>query len=252
MIKVKSLNYSYGNVNILNDISFTINESEVVGVIGPGGSGKSTLLRCLANLLKPESGSVQNEFILNNSFCDKISLVIQEPEQQFFLDNVYDEVGFALKGLVSDEELEKKVLESLRFVGFEGEINQSPFRLSGGQQRRVALASILVMNPGILLLDEPTVGLDASGLMILRRLAKHYKQQGGIMIIASYDLDFLYSVVDRFLLFSDGKLIADFKTEEFNRYQNILMEMGLEIPELVKITARDIPQSILLKIRDIE
>lgn len=252
MLKIESLNYSYQNINVLNDISFAINESEIVGVIGPGGSGKSTLLKCLGSLLKPDSGSVQNVFIPNNSFCDKISLVIQEPEQQFFLDNVYDEVGFALKGSVSDEELDSKVLECLRFVGFEGEINQSPFRLSGGQQRRVALASILVMNPGILLLDEPTVGLDASGLMLLRRLAKHYKQQGGIMIIASYDLDFLYSVVDRFLLLSGGKLIADFKTEEFNLYKKTVKEIELEIPELVKIMDLEIPQSILSKIRDIE
>lgn len=253
MITVSNLKYIY-NPNThyeqiaLKDISFNIAAGEIIGIIGPTGSGKSCLLRCLAGVLKPTRGEItyQNKSI-------KVGLVIQEPEQQFFLESVNDEISLAFKFNTKESSEVKKSVQNLAdIVGYEGPLNQSPFRLSGGEQRRVAIASILAMQPQILLLDEPTVGMDGTGIDSIRSIISNYRKEKGIVIVVSHDMDFLYSVVDRFIALNNGRLIADFKIENFINNVSSLEEAGIGIPEKVRLLKRDLPKLIMQTLQERE
>jgi len=246
MLTVESLSYTYNfgtpfQAEALRDVSFQAGAGEVIGVIGPGGSGKSCLFRCIAGVLSPESGRIVKK-ISGRGFATEVGLVIQEPEQQFFMENVLEEVGFALanRGLPSAA-ITGRVKTVLQSLGYTGELRQSPFRLSGGQQRRVALAGILVMAPAILLLDEPTVGLDAGGLLSVKDLINEYRRKKGIVLIISHDYDFLAETVDRFLVLNGGRLRADFKKSEYQRHLVALEAMGIGAPETVRLLARGVP-----------
>jgi energy-coupling factor transport system ATP-binding protein len=166
---------------------------------------------------------------------------------QFFAETVFNEVAFSLTNLGIDRELIRESVEAvLKKVGFEKDSNQSPFRLSGGQQRRIAIASILVTNPGILLLDEPTVGMDQDGISMLRRIIAEYRQSQGIVIIASHDQDFLYREANRFLVLSEGKLAADFGKEHYLNFLELLGELGIDIPEIIQLKQnRQLPVKIM-------
>ncbi|HOP73562.1 MAG TPA: ABC transporter ATP-binding protein [Bacillota bacterium] len=245
MLKVHHLSYVYNQhtplqIEALHKVSFSVVKGETIGVIGPSGSGKSCLFRCIAGVLETAPGMITWE---KSGGVDPVrGLVIQEPEQQFFLDNLLDEVGFALSGRnYTQEEREAKVKAVLASVGYEGSLKISPFRLSGGWQRRVALASILVMEPEILLLDEPTVGLDAAGLTVVEQIVAKERNQGHIVFISSHDLDFLYHLVDRFLVLVDGRLVADFEKAMFGTYRSLLERLGIGIPERVQLEDWGLP-----------
>ncbi|HEY8463899.1 MAG TPA: ABC transporter ATP-binding protein [Bacillota bacterium] len=248
-LKVNDLSFYYHRntpyqVVALDRVTFDANAGETVGLIGPNGAGKSCLLRCLAGLLTPFSGAVA----LENANTDSapVGLIIQEPEQLFFANTVLEEVAYALtvrgRTVAAARETVERVLGK---VGFEGDLKSSPFRLSGGQQRRVALASILVMDPELLLLDEPTIGMDRKGLAVLRNLITAYRCRHRITIIVSHDLDFLYPQVDRYLVLKAGKLIADFKKAEFPSYVGLLNENQIGLPEMLKLRQRKLPDYIL-------
>ena len=247
MIEAANLSFVYNQKTdqqkiALNEISFKIDEGEILGVIGSSGSGKSCLLRCIASALPVSSGKVM---IKAKSKMPIVGLVIQEPEQQFFMSSLQDEVGFALSQLGQPEsEVQEKVIQVLSLTGYHGSLTNSPFKLSGGEQRRVALASILIMDSDILLLDEPTVGMDAGGLQIIRNIIDKYRRENRTVFIASHDLDFLYGVVDRFLVLNEAELIADFKTTDFLKFAPLLAEKGVGIPEVVRLQKMDIPDWI--------
>lgn len=248
MLKVDHLSYVYNpntpfRTEALHKVSFSVVKGETVGVIGPSGSGKSCLFRCIAGVLETTPGMIVWETPGGSEPVR--GLVIQEPEQQFFLDNLLDEVGFALSGQdVTREEREAKVKAVLASVGYVGSLNISPFRLSGGWQRRVALASILVMEPQVLLLDEPTVGLDAAGLTAVERIVAKERAQEHMVFISSHDLDFLYNLVDRFLVLADGRLVADFGKHDFGVYRPLLERLGVGIPERVQLEERGISPAL--------
>lgn len=248
MLKVDHLSYVYNRntplqIEALNKVSFSVIEGETVGVIGPSGSGKSCLFRCIAGVLETAPGMVVWSMSEGTEPCR--GLVIQEPEQQFFLDNLLDEVGFALSARnYSREEREAKVKSILTSVGYEGSLDISPFRLSGGWQRRVALASILVMEPEVLLLDEPTVGLDAAGLTVVEQIVTQERSKGHVVFISSHDLDFLYNLADRFLVLVDGRLVADFRKDAFGAYRSLLGGLGIGIPERVQLEDRGFPSAL--------
>lgn len=253
MIRVKSLSYIYNSNNpyetqALDDVSFTINQGETVGVIGPSGSGKSCLLRCLAGVLTPTSGAITFD-PEGSSARPEIGLIIQEPEIQFFNETVYQEIAFALenRGLARDA-IEEIVCSVLKRTGYRGEYNRSPFHLSGGEQRRVAIACILSLNPQVLLLDEPTVGLDISGLEMIEEIIADFKSQNKTVIIVSHNMDFLYRNVDRYLVLNQGKISADFRKSNFEDYLELLRKSGLAIPELVELKNRGIPSILLQEI----
>jgi energy-coupling factor transport system ATP-binding protein len=248
VLRVNSISYFYhchtrSRIQALEDISFTAKEGEVLGIIGPTGSGKSCLLQCLAGVLSPASGWITVSVPEDHRL--KVGLVIQEPERQFFANSVVDEVGYplVLQG-ASQEEIKVKVREILDQLGFDGDLQSSPFRLNAGQQRRIALADILILNPGILLLDEPTVGLDASGLEMIRKVIAAYRHRKRTVILVSHDVDFLYRLVDRFLVLHQGKLLADFLKPDYQEYLQLLEQNYIAIPELVKLGQRKLPEDI--------
>ena len=255
MIRVKSLSYIYNPKNpyqtlALDDISFTINQGEIIGIIGPSGSGKSCLLRCLAGVLNPTFGSII--FNHQESVRQEIGLIIQEPEIQFFNETVYQEIAFGLenRGLTRDS-IEESVNTILRKTGYRGDLCQSPFHLSGGEQRRVAIACVLALDPQVLLLDEPTVGLDFSGLQMIESIIKGFRNEHKTAVIVSHDLDFLYRNVDRYLILNQGKITADFGKSDFEDYIELIRKSGLAIPELVELKMKGIPFDLLQGLMDL-
>lgn len=255
MIKVKSLSYIYNQKNpyqtlALDDLSFTIHQGEIIGIVGPSGSGKSCLLRCLAGVLTPTSGEVA--FDHQEPASQGIGLIIQEPEVQFFNETVYQEVAFALENRgLNRESIDEIVRLTLKKTGYLGKTSQSPFRLSGGEQRRVAIASILALNPEVLLLDEPTVGLDFNGLEMISQLIDGFRMEHKLALIVSHDQDFLYRQVDRYLVLSQGRLVADFDKADFVQNIELLTKIGLAIPELVELKLRGIPVDLNRKLMDL-
>jgi energy-coupling factor transporter ATP-binding protein EcfA2 len=244
-ITIDSLTYVYQRrtpyqVRALDDLSLQIIPGELVGVAGPSGAGKSCLLRCLAGVLTPTCGQIRRSGRLT------FGLVMQEPERQFFLDTVLAEVGLALTNHQGDvgPEFRRQITQVLERVGYQGELTASPFRLSRGQQRRVALASILVMNPDVLLLDEPTAGMDARGLAALRTVLAEYRQKRGTVIVVSHDLDFLFGQVDRLLVLSRGRLQADLAMQDLLNYPRLLAENAVAVPEVIQLQRRRIPEAI--------
>jgi energy-coupling factor transporter ATP-binding protein EcfA2 len=249
VLRVSSLGYYYHRntpyqVQALDGVSFSARAGEILGIIGPTGSGKSCLLRCLAGVLSPASGRIEVNVPRGDTGL-QVGLVIQEAECQFFLDSVGEEVGYPL-GLhgASRERTMMKVREIMDQVGYDGDLQSSPFHLSGGQQRRIALAAILILNPAILLLDEPTVGLDASGLAMIRKVIAAYRRSQRTVILVSHDVDFLYRHVDRFLAFQQGKLLADFPKSQYPGHVRLLAENGIAIPEIVQLGQRKLPEEI--------
>jgi energy-coupling factor transporter ATP-binding protein EcfA2 len=230
---------------VLRDLSFTVKPGEIVGVIGPSGAGKSSLLRCLAGVLPPASGRAEVRRRDGTVAAGAVGLVMQEAERQFFMDTIAGEVGFALanRGYAPDR-IAARVAEVIERVGYHGDPAGSPFQLSGGQQRRIAIASILVFEPEVLLLDEPTVGLDAGGLGFIREVIAEYRRNRNPVLIASHDLDFLYPVADRFLVLAEGGLKADFPTADFVRFRELADRLGIGVPERVRLLSGGVPDYI--------
>lgn len=248
MIEVKSLSYIYNRDNpyqtlALDELSFSVNRGEIIGVIGPSGSGKSCLLRCLAGILTPISGSILYDG--QEQVPREIGLIIQEPEVQFFNETVYQEIAFALENRgINKAEIEEIVRFALEKTGFQGKTSQSPFNLSGGEQRRVAIACILALDPQVLLLDEPTVGLDFNGLEMISQIIEGFRKENKSLLIVSHDLDFLYRLVDRYLVLDKGRLVADFSKNDFEGNIQLFLKLGLAIPEILQLKAKGIPEDL--------
>jgi energy-coupling factor transport system ATP-binding protein len=246
-INLNSLTYYYHRntpyqTRGLERVSVQIESGEIVGVVGPSGAGKSCLLHCMAGVLSPTYGQIS---ITAQPGATPIGLIMQEPERQFFLNTVYEEVAFALTLRGQPEpKISLAVNRVLSQVGYCGDLNASPFRLSGGQQRRVAIASILIMNPEILLLDEPTVGMDAQGLAVIGAIIAEFRRKKGTVIMVSHDQDFLYRQVDRVLIIKAGQLQADFKKQDWVRQVDLLVECGVAIPEIMQLSKRSLPDEI--------
>ena len=239
LIEVRSLSYIYNRdypdrTPALDGVSFSINRGEIIGIIGPSGSGKSCLLRCLAGVLIPTSGVVLYDG--EDRVPSEVGLIIQEPEVQFFNETVYQEIAFALENRgYNKAEIVERVEFALEKTGFPGETDRSPFSLSGGEQRRVAMAVILALEPQLLFLDEPTVGLDYSGLEMVDQIIEDFREKEKLVLIVSHDLDFLYRRVDRYLVLDKGKLVADFDKNDYERNIKLLTKLGLAIPELIEV-----------------
>lgn len=220
----------------LNEISFSFKQGETVALMGPTGSGKSTLLRVIAGLLKPTSGQLNVRGDLKS-----VVLSIQEPHRGFFAATVREEVEFGPENLgLSHSEVKARAKWALTAVELPVEKWEvSPFLLSGGEQRRVALASVLAMKPQVLLLDEPTIGLDGPGKQTLINLLTKFKEEIGIsLLIASHDPDFLFSLTRRVILLDKGKLQMDSTWGGLVKKHRELETMGLELPLLLRVLLR--------------
>ncbi|MDE6661964.1 MAG: energy-coupling factor transporter ATPase [Lachnospiraceae bacterium] len=244
------VNYIYGGdtelaVHALNDINLVIPDNQFIGLIGHTGSGKSTLVQHLNGLLKPTSGAIyfNGEDIHDSDFDkkklrSKVGLVFQYPEHQLFEIDVFSDVCFGPKNLgLSKKETELRAYEALKQVGLEDEFfYQSPFDLSGGQKRRVAIAGVLAMKPDILVLDEPTAGLDPKGRdEILDQIAKLHNEMGITVILVSHSMEDVAKYVERIIVMNKGSVLYDNAPKEVFKHYKELEAVGLAAPQVTYI-----------------
>ena len=250
ILEVRNLTHTYsGNTPFINDavsdVSFTINKGEIIGIIGHTGSGKSTLVQHLNGLLKPTVGSVlfENEDIWENpkeirKIRSKVGLVFQYPEYQLFEETVFKDIAFGPSNMgISGEELTKTVLETCEIVGVKSEfLEKSPFDLSGGEKRRVAIAGVMAMKPQVIVFDEPTAGLDPKGREDVANIIQNYrKATDATVIIISHSMEDMAEVADKILVMNEGKLaFFDTPKEVFGREKE-LSQMGLNVPIVTRV-----------------
>ncbi len=250
-IQVKNLKHIYGKETpyesvALKDITFDIADGEFVGLIGHTGSGKSTLIQHINGILKPEAGSIVIDGVdITKSgvklldIRKKIGLVFQYPEYQLFEETVEKDVAYGPKNLgLDDKEIDRRVKEAIRLVGldFEEIAQRSPFELSGGQKRRIAIAGVLAMKPKVLILDEPTAGLDPQSKKELLTLIKNiHKTEKNIMILVSHNMTDVAQMSDRVFVMDSGKLVLNGTPEEVFEKREVLQEIGLTEPYITGI-----------------
>ena len=252
IIACENLTFLYGQgtpfeTAALDNVSFSCEKGEIVGIIGHTGSGKSTLIQHLNGLLKPNSGTLylrdkniwskENEKNIR-SVRFAVGLCFQYPEYQIFEETIYKEIAFGPKQMGLDEdEIRERVYRSMDFVGIDRAIeNKSPFDLSGGQKRRVAIASIIAMKPQVLVLDEPCAGLDPKGRDTILGLIKDYQRlEGNTVLLVSHSMEDVAKIADRVLVMNRGKVAMFGTVPEVYSRGDELKKMGLNVPEITDI-----------------
>lgn len=246
-IKINHLTYIYNMGTIfekkaLDDVTIEIQKGEFVGLIGHTGSGKSTLIQHLNGTISPTIGeilldgeNIHKDKTKLKQVRQRIGLAFQYPEHQLFEMTVYKDVAFGPNNMkLSEEEVDKRVKEALQTVGLpETVYEKSPFELSGGQKRRVAIAGVLAMNPEVLILDEPTAGLDPKGRdEILYAIKQLHKQRGITVVLVSHSMEDVAKLVDRLIVMHKGKVAMTGTPREVFAHAEQLEEMGLAIPQI--------------------
>lgn len=250
ILEVKNLTHTYGagtpfQSDAIHDVNFSVLPGEFVGIIGHTGSGKSTLIQHLNGLLKPTSGQIlldgkdiwsDKKFTRQTRF--RVGLVFQYPEYQLFEETSYLDIAFGPKNMgLSRDEIDARVHRAAKFVGVpEENLQKSPFELSGGQKRRVAIAGVIAMEPDVLILDEPTAGLDPVGREgILANIREYQKAQNATVIMVSHSMEEIASNVDRLIVMNHGTIaMTGTPGEVFSRAEE-LIEMGLDVPQMTHL-----------------
>ena len=232
----------------LADVDFAAYPGEYLGIIGHTGSGKSTLIQHLNGLLKPTSGQVlfQGRDIWTDLKTTRrtrfqVGLVFQYPEYQLFEETVYKDISFGPRNMGLDEkEIDRRVRAAAYFVGLrDDQLNQSPFELSGGQKRRVAIAGVIAMEPKVLILDEPTAGLDPVGTeSILSNIRAYHKAQNATIIMVSHSMEEMARTVDRLVVVNDGTIALEGAPSQVFQHGQELEDMGLGIPQMTRVFNR--------------
>ena len=253
ILEVRNLTHTYSagtpfEHKAIDNMSFSVEKGEFIGIIGHTGSGKSTLMQHLNGLLKPTSGQVlldgvdihsDKKFTRQARF--RVGLVFQYPEYQLFEETVYKDIAFGPKNMgLKPEEIDRRVREAAKLVGLTDEqLEVSPFDLSGGQKRRVAIAGVIAMEPEVLILDEPTAGLDpASRAGILENIETYRKTKNATIMMVSHSMNDVARLTDRLLVLCGSKLAMDgAPSEVFTRAQELL-DMGLDIPDITRVFLR--------------
>ena len=250
ILEVKNLSYKYGvgtpfEVAALDDIDFSVKKGELLAIIGHTGSGKSTLIQHFNALLKPSSGKVllagedineSKETAHKARF--RVGLCFQYPEYQLFESTVYKDISFGPANMGLDKnEIDRRVRAAAEFVGLKDAMfEKSPFDLSGGEKRRVAIAGVMAMEPEVLIMDEPAAGLDPRGRRVILDLIKNYREKtGSTVIIVSHSMEDVASVADRILVLNKGKVAFNDTVNNVFSHANELSEMGLSVPQITKI-----------------
>lgn len=255
--------YSKGTVQqvaAINDVNLTIEKGELVGVIGHTGSGKSTLISHFNGLLKPDAGKVlvdgtdiwrDKETLRNTRF--KVGLCFQYPEYQLFEETVFKDIAFGPKNMkLSEAEVKERVLRAAEFVGVKPEhLDKSPFDLSGGEKRRVAIAGVMSMEPEVLIFDEPAAGLDPQGRRELIKLIKDYREQtGSAVVVVSHSMEDIASLADKVIVMNNSRIEMQGTVDEVYSRGGELRRIGLNIPEITEIFLRlrargfDVPANV--------
>ena len=266
ILELKNLGFVYGQgtpfeKRAVDNVSLKINKGELVGIIGHTGSGKSTLVQMLNGLIKPTEGevildgkSIWAEPKKIRSVRFKVGMVFQYPEYQLFEETVYKDIAFGAinKGLSGDE-LDRAVRSAADFTSLKPELlDKSPFDLSGGEKRRAAIAGVIAMQPEILILDEPTAGLDPMGReILLSQIVRYHKEMGNTVLLVSHSMEDIARVADRVLVMNRSKLFMLDRTREVFAHGDELEKIGLRVPQVTKIMQAlraqgiDLPDSVL-------
>ena len=266
VLELKNLSYVYGTgtpfeKTAVNNLSLSIEKGEFIGIMGHTGSGKSTLVQMLNGLMKPTSGQVflDGEDIWANpkeirKIRFKVGMVFQYPEYQLFEETVAKDIAFGPTNMgKSGAELEKAVNDAARFTGLKDELlNKSPFDLSGGEKRRAAIAGVIAMGPEVLVLDEPTAGLDPMGRdVLLSQIVQYHKERKNTVILVSHSMEDIARVADKIIVMNKSNLVMFDKTKEVFSKGRELEKIGLRVPQITKIMLElrekgfDVPEGIL-------
>ena len=266
-IKVTNLSYSYNNkFNAVNNVTTEIEEGKFVAIVGHTGSGKSTFIQNLNALLIPTSGTVTvDEFVIENKLKiknikelrKKIGIVFQFPEYQLFEETIEKDILFGPKNFdMSQEELEGLASKVLNVVGLDDSfLEKSPFELSGGEKRRVAIAGILAFDPDVLIVDEPTAGLDPIAANNMMELFKSLNNMGKTIILVTHNMDHVLQYADRVLVFKEAELCCDAKPIDLFNNINLVKKLEIDIPnviELVNLLKAKYPKLSNYKIKSID
>jgi len=266
VLELKNLSYVYGTgtpfeKTAVNNLSLSIEKGEFIGIMGHTGSGKSTLVQMLNGLMKPTSGQVllDGEDIWANpkdirKIRFKVGMVFQYPEYQLFEETVAKDIAFGPTNMgKSGAELEKAVNDAARFTGLKDELlEKSPFDLSGGEKRRAAIAGVIAMNPEVLVLDEPTAGLDPMGRdVLLSQIVQYHKERKNTVILVSHSMEDIARVADKIIVMNKSNLVVFDKTKEVFSKGRELEKIGLQVPQITKIMLElrekgfNVPEGIL-------
>ncbi len=250
ILQTENLTYTYApgtpfKHTAVNNISFSVEEGEITGIIGHTGSGKSTLLQLLNGLLKPTSGKV---YLHGKDIWDdpkkigsvrfKIGLVFQYPEYQLFEETVREDIAYGPKNMkLSEEEIGIRILNATKTVSLkENLLDKSPFDLSGGEKRRVAIAGIMAMKPEIIVFDEPTAGLDPIGReTVFNAIREYRKQNNATIIIVSHSMEDMAAICDRIIVMNDGKAIMHDTVSEVFKNSALMKDIGLNVPAVTRV-----------------
>ena len=253
MIKIENLDFVYqkgmpDERKVLHDINLEIEDHDIVAIIGHTGSGKSTLIQHLNALIRPKSGRIMvNGTDITAPKTDlkevrkKVGMVFQYPEYQLFEETIYKDIAFGPKNMgLSDDEIEKRVYDAMDMVGLSRDLkDRSPFELSGGQKRRVAIAGVLSMNPEILILDEPTAGLDPHGRdSLLNRIENLHKNTDITVIFVSHSMEEVARLAKHVIVMNDGHVYASGAVSEIFSMGYELQKIGLNIPQVTQLALK--------------
>ena len=253
ILEIKNLSHIYSSGTpfehrALEGVSFRVEPGEFIGIIGHTGSGKSTLIQHLNGLLKPTSGNVLLEGVdiwsskkATRQARFRVGIVFQYPEYQLFEETVYRDIAFGPKNMgLKEDEIDRRVREAAGFVGLtQQQLQASPFELSGGQKRRVAIAGVIAMEPEVLILDEPTAGLDPVGREeILSNILAYRKAKNAAVLMVSHSMSDVARLTDRLLVMNGSHLAMDGTPDQVFSRAEELVEMGLDIPEVTRVFLR--------------
>lgn len=250
IIETHNLSFTYSKgtpfeKKAVNNINISINENEIIGIVGHTGSGKSTLIKLFNALLRPSSGQIylDGKDIWENpkkirEVRFKVGLVFQYPEHQLFEDTVYKDISFGPKNMgLKPKDIDTNVINAVKFIDFPMDLLQnSPFELSGGQKRRAAIAGVIAMDPQVLILDEPSAGLDPKGReYLINQISTYHKKRGNTVIFVSHSMEDIAKIADRVLVLDNGNaLMFDKPSKVFSNAQK-LQQIGLDIPDITKV-----------------
>lgn len=266
VLELKNLSYVYGQgtpfeKKAVDNVSLSINKGEFIGIIGHTGSGKSTLVQMLNGLIKPTDGQVlldgediwaKPKEIRKIRF--KVGMVFQYPEYQLFEETVYKDISFGPSNMgKTGDALNEAVQNAAKFAGIKPELlQQSPFELSGGEKRRAAIAGVIAMDPEVLVLDEPTAGLDPMGRdVLLSQIVQYHKQRQNTVLLVSHSMEDIARVADKIVVMNDSHLVMFDKTNEVFSHGDELKKIGLKIPQITEIMQKlksdefDVPSGVL-------